>query len=599
MIEDFHFLRPYWLLALPLFMGLVAWYLRGRSQGGVWQQVVDQELLPFLVESAPRTRRRQGGGLVLAGLLAILALAGPTWERVPVPVFRQESGLVIALDLSSSMKATDLSPSRLARARYRVTDLLDLRRDGQTALVVFAAQSFVVTPLTTDSATLLAQLQGVDPSIMPAQGSEPGAAIALARELLDQAGIHHGHVLLVTDGANPATLDAARATAAEAGLPISVLGIGTREGAPIPDAAGGFIKDSGGEIVVSALDPPTLASFAASTGGIYLDGAAGDTELERLLTLLDARLDAEAEQLEDLASAEWREFGPWLLLPLIPLAALGFRRGALAVLLAGLILPPQPARAAPSWWLTPDQAGAAAFERGDFEAAREDFADPAWRGAADYRAGNYESAVGTLEALDNPQAHYNRGNALARSGRYQEAIEAYEAALDAEPGLEDAAHNKALIEELLENMEPPPEQQGEGQAEDEQQGQPEQDEQSEGEGSGQSQQSDAAESESQDGAAGAGETPEQREEAESGESQAQDAEQEQTEQAASAEERPAESGDDSVTAQAGSESEVERAQATEQWLRQIPDDPAGLLRRKFQYQYKQRYGKSNYDGERW
>ncbi|MEQ8661991.1 MAG: VWA domain-containing protein, partial [Gammaproteobacteria bacterium] len=242
-MEAFHFLRPAWLLALPAFWLACWWHLRARGRGGAWSRVVDPALLPFMVDAAAGAAgRARNGGLLLAGTLAVLALAGPTWERTPVPVFRKDAALVVALDLSASMNAEDINPSRLVRARYKVADLLRLRHDGQTGLVVFAAQSFVVTPLTDDTATLLAQLQGLDTSIMPRQGSAPESALAQAAELLVQAGMTVGHVLLVTDGADPASLARAGAVADEKGLAVSVLGVGTAQGAPVPDASGGFIR---------------------------------------------------------------------------------------------------------------------------------------------------------------------------------------------------------------------------------------------------------------------------------------------------------------------------------------------------------------------
>ncbi|MCP5467585.1 MAG: VWA domain-containing protein [Sinobacteraceae bacterium] len=450
-MNDFHFLRPAWLLALLPFALLVWWHVRGGGRGGSWARVVDEALRPYVMQD---DRASRGGRrlplLALAGLLAVLALAGPTWQRIPVPVFREDSALVIALDLSLSMNAADVAPSRLVRARYRVADLLRERHDGQTALVVFAAQAFVVTPLTDDTQTLAGQLQDLDTSIMPSQGSEPAAAIDLAGELVRQAGGGPGHVLLVTDGAEPASLARAGAAAARNGLAVSVLGVGTPEGAPIPDRSGGFLKGDDGQLVMSTLDRDALATFAAEHGGLYLDIGGGDADLRRLEHHLQAALAADAQRRADLSSNQWQEAGPWLLLPLLLLAACGFRRGALFVLVLALPLAAPPASA--GWWRTDDQAGAAAFAEGDYAAAGQAFADQAWRGAARYRSGDYAGAATDLAEDDSARGHYNRGNALARLGRYDEAIAAYDRALELAPGDDDATHNKALLEKLLEQQ---------------------------------------------------------------------------------------------------------------------------------------------------
>ncbi|MEX2481513.1 MAG: VWA domain-containing protein [Gammaproteobacteria bacterium] len=601
MLAEFHFLRPLWLLALPALWALIGWQHRARRRGGVWQQVVDAELLPYLVERGTRQAAPwQTLAMALAALLGVVALAGPTWERAPVPVFREQSALVIAFDLSRSMNAGDVEPSRLAQAKFKVADLLRLRQDGQTALVVFAAQSFVVTPLTDDTATLVAQLRSLDTSIMPIQGSEPATALTLAADLLRQAGMPNGHVLLVTDGADSAGLERAAAVAAAEDLRVSVLGVGTAAGAPVPDNAGGFVKAEG-EMVLSILDISALRRFAADLDGMYVELAADDAPIAAFVRHIDNALAHDAERRDDLRSSQWREVGPWLLLPLLPLVALGFRRGVLfALAIAWLPLAPVPVEA--GWWRTDDQAAAAAFAEQDYATAAQQFTDPAWRGTARYRAGDYAQALADYAEDETTRGHYNRGNALARLGRYEEAVAAYERALEQDPALADAVHNKDLIEELLREQAPP-----------EQQGQNEQPEQSDEERQSDSQQGEnqdggatgsegSAENELSDGNAAGGEDRggEQQAAAEDESSGAAGGESAQTE----AEQNDSEfdEGDKAALAaqaQAMAEAEAEEAQATEQWLRQIPDDPAGLLRRKFQYQYKKRYGDAPYSGDRW
>ncbi len=601
MNESFHFLRPLWLLALPAFWLLVWWYRRARASGGAWARVCDAALLPFVVQAHGGGRTRVGGPLLAAaGTLAVVALAGPTWEREPVPVFRGESALVIALDLSASMNAEDVAPSRLARARFKIADLLALRQTGQTGLVVFAAQSFVVTPLTDDTDTLLAHLQGLDTSIMPRQGSEPAAALAQAARLLEQAGAVQGHVLLITDGAEPAALERARDALTGAGFGLSVLGIGSEEGAPIPDSRGGFARHADGSMIMSRLASDALAGLAAAGGGLYLEPTSDTSDMARLQRRLDQAVDGHAERLDALAASQWREFGPWLLLALLPLAALGFRRG-LIVGLACAVLPLGTPEVRADWFRTPDQAGAEAFAAGDYERAGTRFADPAWRGSAAYRAGDYERALADFAEGEDAAAHYNRGNALARLGRYEEAISAYDSALELAPDLADAAHNRELVEKLLQSDQPPPPQQGEQadqQDGDEQDADDAEPQQSQGGGGGQS--SSGGEQELSDGNAMGGDEQDGGEQAESEQQGAAPSGEE--EQAAA---READEGEEPQPASAAqlaegeTESEAERAQATEQWLRQIPDDPAGLLRRKFQYQYKKRYGDAPYEGNRW
>ena len=369
MMAEFHFLRPLWLVAL-IPVGLMVWrYFRVRHRGGAWSRACDAALLPFVLSThSARESKLTGLAVALAGTLAIVALAGPVWERLPVPVFRGESALVIALDLSASMNAEDPSPSRLQHARFRIADILRLRTTGQTALVVFAAQSFVVTPLTDDTETLAAQLQELDTLMMPSQGTEPAAALEQADQLLQQAGISRGHIVLITDGADRPTLERAHTQIATMRHRVSVLGVGTAQGAPIPDQSGGFLKGPANEIIISRLAVMALRELANAGRGMFLDLTADDRDLETLNGLQNSDLDAGVERLEDLAASQWREFGPWLLLLLLPIAAAGFRRGLLVLLLA-VIAPIVPIDATAGWWQTPDQEAQSAYADGAYGAA--------------------------------------------------------------------------------------------------------------------------------------------------------------------------------------------------------------------------------------
>lgn len=604
MLADFHFLRPWWLAALLPCAWLVWRHLRARQQGGAWSRVCDPALLPFVLDgTSGTTRGRTSALLALAGTLVIVALAGPVWERKPTPVFRTDSALVIALDLSASMNAEDLKPSRLARARFKVADILRLRTTGQTALIVFAAQPFTVTPLTDDGDTLVAQLPALDTAIMPVQGSAPATAIARAGELLTQAGVRGGHVLLVTDGADDEAMAEAVARSEEAPFQLSVLGVGTPEGAPIPDAAGGFVKSAGGDILLSMLPRAPLAALAAAGRGTYVDISDDDSDIRQLLAFMDSARADQAAHEKDLRSNQWHEFGPWLLLPVLPLAALAFRRGLLVLALALLLGLHAPGSRA-DWWLTPDQAGQRAFEDGRYDAAANKFTDPQWRAAARYRAGDYQSALSDLEAGRGAEVNYNRGNALARLGRYEEALAAYQQALKERPDDADAAHNKRLVEELLREQQkqqnseqqgdsPPPDQEQKA-AEDER-----------GEQGGESDLSGGQKDQEQrqnmsagNSGGGGAEGEEQKAQAGKGDREASGKRQQrsaETDDQGDEERKPG----DRQRAQAESAANAEDAQATEQWLRQIPDDPAGLLRRKFQYQYKQLYGQERTQGDPW
>ena len=263
--------------------------------------------------------------LGLGGVLAAVALAGPAWERIEQPVFRAEQALVVALDLSRSMDAQDISPSRLARARLKILDILERRKSGQTALVVYTANAFTVTPLTTDTDTVAALVNSLSTQIMPSRGSYPEVAIRKGAQLLEQAGVAYGEVLLITDGGSSAAAEKAARDLKGAGYSLSVLGVGTTDGAPIPRAAGGFVTDNRGGIALPRLEERGLRALAVAGGGRF---AVLSTDTSDLDTLLSGEvLQTSAASDESLATDRWREEGPWLLLQLLPNAALPFRRG--------------------------------------------------------------------------------------------------------------------------------------------------------------------------------------------------------------------------------------------------------------------------------
>ena len=383
------------------------------------------------------------------------ALAGPVWEREPRPVFGTESAYVLVLDLSPSMNAVDLRPSRLARARFEILDLLTAAEEGQTALIAFGPEPFVVTPLTSDIKTILAQVPYLTSDLIPVPGPRQTArALGAAGELLARSGIHRGEIILLADdiGAIAETWTTASDLVA-AGHRISVLGVGARDGATLPLDPDHVEPASGTAVTTARFGESALRELARRGQGRYVRAEAGDADTRALMDALP-RVESTAEP--DLKADEWREEGPWLLLALLPLAALAFRRGWLVPLVAAVLVLPPPPAAALDWsdlWWRADQQAVRQLESGDAAEAARRLADPAWRAAAHYRAGEYEDALAALADQTGIEADYNRGNAWARAGRLEEAIAAYERVLAFDPEHADARHNRDLVRSLLERGE--------------------------------------------------------------------------------------------------------------------------------------------------
>lgn len=602
MIEQFHFLRPGWLLLLiPLLAGL--WLLfKSRYDSGNWRAVIDARLLPFVLSDG-RARRREPMRWIFAAaaLLTIVALAGPTWEKLPQPVYHKQTALVIALDLSRSMNTNDIKPSRLARARHKIADVLDLRIEGQTALLVYAADAFAVTPLTSDIETIKALLPAIDSEMMPAQGSRADRAVELAFELLSNGGVRRGDVLLITDGISDLELGRVENQLAEKpGHRLSVLAIGTRDGGPIPLHDGGFLKDRDGAIVIAAMQQRNLRRVAQIGGGVYATISTDDIDINTLAYLMESSIDERAARLADRSADLWRELGPWLLLGVLPIAALVFRRGLIWLLPVFILVAPPDAHALDwqSWWQNTDQRAGRLFEQGEHAAAAELFEQPEWQASARYKSGDYAAALETWQRLEGETALYNRANALAQLGRFEEALSAYGRLLRDNPEHEDARFNKQAIEALLEQQQQQQQQQQDGvgdpqngrQHGERQDSQADGSQQNDGQQQPQNRQSESQSQPSgQDGTQAAGAAAEAESESQTGAGEGDPSAAEPGQLAEPGESDPSQSPDSEAQAVARLEEQMSE-QAAEQWLRKIPDDPGGLLRRKFLYQYRKRGG---------
>ena len=603
-LAQFHFLRPYWLLAvLPLIV--VVWLMIKRKLGAQsWERVCDEVLLPYiLIGSSVRKRRSAVVLTAIGGLLAILALAGPVWQKLPQPVFSRSNALVIAFDLSRSMDANDISPSRLLRARYKIADILKLRPDGQTALLVFAGDSFTVTPLTDDNATIDSQLTALTTDIMPVQGSNTLLALKRAEQLLKHAGAKTGDILFICDDIDYQQAGKYAAALHSQGYRISVLGVGTLQGVPIPLADGSFLTDSSGKIVMPGLVEKPMREFAQAGGGIYHRVTLDDKDINSLLGFLADHSREGKVASSELKTDVWREEGPWLLIALLPLVALLFRRGYLVILILFLMPIPNVSQAMDwaSLWSRPDQQAARALHEGDAAKAAKLFRDPAWKGSAQYKSGDFKGAIESLKQADDVDSLYNMGNALARAGNYEEAVSVYDKVLKRDPDNEDAKYNKELLEKELEKQQQYKQQQSGQNGKDKDKNQQQQQDK------GQNNRKQAGkQNQEQNQQANRDNDRQQPEQDKDQQQQDQQRQQQQQQQQARQQQNKSEDEkqkQDQDQQQRMAKSDMttpdEDQQALEQWLRRIPDDPAGLLRRKFRYQYQQRDKDIQPTGKTW
>lgn len=472
------FARPWWLLAL-LPVALVIWRLwRAPDGSAAWSRIVDAHLLPHLLtDAAPRSRRIGLTALACGMCLAVLALAGPTLDRQPERALRRDALRVLAIELSPQMAP------HLQRIKPLLLELLRTLPDGQTALLVYAEEPYLIVPPSTDAGTIARFIPELASDAMPLQGNRPERALRMAAELLRRNAAATRDLLWITTGATSA---------------------------PRPDLPGARLSI----LHAAANDDPALAAQAQQSGGAYL--RADDGDVHQLATILGTNANWIAD---GHATAGGADLGYWLVLALLPLAALAFRRGLLMLigplLCAGLLAPPTAeALELPLPAALADSQGRRLLEAGDPSAAAARFADRRWRAAASYRAGDYEQAAALLEGLQDADALYNRGNALAKQGRLADALQAYDASLEQRPNDPDTRHNRDLVQRLLNRSEQPP--------------------------------------------PTSTNTPPAP--------------------------RPAPNRPKDVE----QEAQREAARVAEQWLRRVPDEPAGLLRRKLQIEHRRR-----------
>ncbi len=676
-----HLQQPLWLLALiPL--ALTLWlFSRSRPSDSAWAKVIDPKLLPYLLQGEEtKTATWSKWLLGIAGVIAIVALADPVWEKVARPVFQTNAARVIVLDLSNSMLVDDLKPNRLARARFKIEDILSREEEGQTGLVVFAGDAFTASPLTRDVDTIRNLLNVFTPQIMPAQGSRVDYGLQKAHELLKQAGVKNGQVLLIADGvSNPKAAYKAAEALRKDGHRVSVLAVGTEKG--------GMLRFRTKRVNVK-LDSAALQKISKKGGGGYHSITSNNADLNAVLLKTLSNDKKNQAKTDDFKSADWKSTGPLLLFLILPMAALAFRKGwllnlFLVVGLSAVIAQPQAVYAdAPAttnsanessgfiaklnkqWdklWLNAEQRADRALKQKQYQQASQLSHTPLRKGSASYKGKDYKAALNAFKKAQGADALYNQGNALAKLGKYKEAIDAYKKALQAKPDMKDAKINKKAIEDFLKRKKQQQKKQQQKQQQnknDKNKDKKDQKNQKNKNKQNDKQQKDkksGKDGKSKDDAQGKKQNQKNNQDkngqkgnkkdkdknqfdkankalknkdknqkqADQEEQQQQAKLEQQKEQQKSAKDKADKDKQSKKGKQKKQQTKAEKAQkdkqteaqkaakakaeelskeekmAAEQWLRRIPDDPGGLLRRKFRRQYQRSNRRPNNDEQPW
>lgn len=611
---DFEFIRPaiLWLLIPAVGLFFVALIKRKKATN---EQLIAPHLAQFIMSDASTKTNQLLWLLALFCSLGIIFSAGPSFEEKQVPVFQSKNARVIVMDMSYSMYSTDILPNRLMQARFKALDMIDLFKEGDTALVAYAGSAYTISPLTNDATTLENLIPSLSPEIMPDKGSNVLAGLDIAKELLGQAGYLDGDIILITDGIDQQEQSEVSTFTKNTQYRLNIYGVGTAQGAPIKLPEGGFLKDHYGQIVVPTINTSQLKSLATNSGGKFASYQPSSADIAVFAPSANGELLKDEKQ----NHALWRiDAGIYGLLLLLPLSLYLFRRAALlSVFLVFSFLPQQNAYAVelPTVLKNTDQRALDAYNNKDYEQAITAKSSQL-KGAALYQQGNFEAAVNQFSDDKSATGFYNFGNALAKAGKLEEAINAYQQAQALHPNFTQAADNQALVEQLLNQQQEQQNQGGgesqDGQKSDEQnqqqnsdeakQDQQQNDEQGEAQSDSEKNSDDKSDKDSEQAQEQADQQnkPDMQAEPQNEQSENQPAEQpndnaeQQSEPQAANEPAPdeqqqtAEQQAQAVQASELTNEEKEQAQQLNQLLRKVPDDPAILLRNKMQLEAQKR-----------
>lgn len=485
LIANFQFLRPLWLLIIIPTLILIFLLMKQKNKQGQWHQIFPAHLANLLIETKSVVHQKKSMTvLILASFIIAIALAGPTWERVEQPLFKIKKAQVVITDMSLSMYATDLAPNRLTRAKFKLNDLVSRLGEGDTAMIAYAGDAFVISPMTQDVANLKNLIPALSPDIMPVYGSAPAYAIEKALELFEQSNHNQGDIYLITDGIEGSDVREITQLLNNTQFTLSIMGIGTAQGAPIKLPNDQLLKNDSGNIVIPKLQSSLLRGLSSKLGGRYsnLTNDASDIDY---LTSIPESTNLDNQEQDNQFGDEWHEVGPYLILLLLPFAALAFRRGVL-MSIALLMITFNPLESSPvmaaestqplqtpnnqeqepmtSWWNdlweTKNQQALTSYKNNRFDDAASTFEDSQWRGAAQYKQGNYEQALESFNRENTPHNLFNQGNTFAKMEQFEEAIRRYEKLLKQDPDFPNAQENLDLVKALSQQKKDQEKQQG-------------------------------------------------------------------------------------------------------------------------------------------
>ncbi len=439
-LSSFHFLRPYFLLALLPALFFIIQAYRNKSSNSAWSKAIDQHLLQALGFNKSYKKNFSNLFLTLFLVLAILALSGPTYKKMPYSQSFNKSPIIILLEVSNEMLSSDITPNRLSRAKFEITDLLTSYPQNPVGLIAFAGDAHVVSPITYDHETILSLLKELTPTIMPIDGVSLKNALLKAKEIASDN--PNSKTLVMTSSNFNDDEDSILRSVNNSNLNILFWAFANNIGAPLVNNQGNFSKNANG-VTISKLQEDILLQISKKSTSEYLVYTA-NTNNKKLTNWINNNQTFKANN--TLKYDDWQDLGPYILaLSLAPFLLLNFNSNFLLIFMF-IILSKNADASLIDWFLRDDQKAQKLLEQNKFSDAADLFTNHEQKGAAYYKAQKFDNAIEELQKATSADGKYNLGNAYAQTGKLKEAISAYEEALKIDPKHEDAKFNKELLE---------------------------------------------------------------------------------------------------------------------------------------------------------
>ncbi|PCJ25246.1 MAG: hypothetical protein COA94_06575 [Rickettsiales bacterium] len=460
--SQFHFAHSYYflgILIIPIIWWLYLHYYENNANTKDLENFADSHLVPHLLRSSKTGQISVVRSLVLGSVLWLLlmaAMAGPRWDFKEVETYKDDKSLVILLDLSKSMDASDITPSRLVRARQEIEDIINSSKGVKVGLVGFAAGAHMISPITDDMNNIRRLLPLLGTDLVFVQGTSISPAFKTAKQmLLAEPGVNKS-ILVISDGGfqDDNHLSIVK-NLAGLGVVTHTLGVGTEKGVNFIGADGQPMM-RGGQVLTSRLEKEKLEATARAGSGEYFNTHYSNENAKNILKLVEGSMFGAGNKHANIH--HWEERFYIFLAPLMLVLLLWFRKGFTFPILLLVLLTPAPqvlgASLVDKIFLNKEQLAKKSFEEvDDIGSALAAFDDPYKRGVAYYKAGMFKKAEKEFRKNKRPEvsdsALYNLAGALAHQNKLDESIETYKKLLKKNPNHKKTRHNMGVVRSMV------------------------------------------------------------------------------------------------------------------------------------------------------